>query len=281
MADPALVNELSLLYGFLPDELLAIFIDAYVEFGDVELATAAMRQAPAYERYFAGNRRADGTVRMTEGEYASYRERFRLTIASINVNPDLFSEQFVNLVAGDVSPDEFLGRVESLYERVIDQAPAIKQTYAQLYGIEMTDSAILASVLDPEVGRAIIERRISIAEVGGEAALRGFGIELLTRNALPQAVTAEELVQAGVTRQGAQQVFGEAANQLPILDILARRHDDPDDDFDINEFLSAAIFDDPEQRRRIRRLVAAEQSMFTQGRYLREQGGGVIGLVAR
>ena len=272
MADPSIISQMRLLFGFLPEELMSVFIDGYVEFGDVELALARMRQAPAYEDYFGGNRRPDGTLRFSEAEYASYRERFRLTLASINVNPDLFTDHFIDLVEGDVSPSEFAARVDSIYERVIDQAPTIRAYYAQTQGLELSDSAILASVLDPDLGRLILDRTISMAEVGGEAALRGFGIEL---------PTAERLVQAGVTRQGAQELFGQAAETLPILDVLAARHNDPDDDFDLNEFLSAAIFDDPEQRRRIRRLVAAEESSFSQALYARGQSGQVTGVLAR
>lgn len=272
MADYASLAQVALLFPFLPRELLAVFVDGYVEYGDADLATAAMRQSSAYDTYFAGNRRPDGTLRFSEADYASYRDLFNVTLASINVNPYLFSDHFVDLIEGDVSSTEFTERIDAIYERVIDQGPAIRQAYAQYSNVLMTDSAILASALDPTIGRMILNNQITMAEVGGEAAMRGFGLDL---------DMSRDLVRQGINRSGAQEVFGAAAQQLPILDVLARRHSDPDDDFDINEFLSAAIFDDPFERQRMRRLVAQERGLYTQSGFARTGGGEVTGLMAR
>jgi hypothetical protein len=272
--------QIRFLFPYLPEALLDAFLVGYVEHGDVALAQAAMRADASYDTYFPGNRRAeDGTIRFTEVEYSSYRDYFRATLASVNVNPDLFGDKFAELVMGDVSPAEFAARVDAIYERVISQSPQIRAWYASggeggtaFAPIAMTDSALIASALDPEVGDAILNRRISLAEVGGEGALRGFGINF---------DLAESLVQAGVGKGQAQELFGQAASQLPILDVLARRHNDPDDDFDINEFTKAAIFDDPVERQRIRRLIAQEQGLYTQGAFNRGREGEVLGLLAR
>jgi hypothetical protein len=47
------------------------------------------------------------------------------------------------------------------------------------------------------------------------------------------------------------------------LDDLARRHRDPDDTFDLNEFADANVFGDAAQTRRIRRLLRQEASLFS------------------
>jgi hypothetical protein len=272
--------QIRFLFPYLPEPLLQAFLTGYVEHGDVALAQATMRADSAYDTYFPGNRRPeDGTIRFTEVEYSSYRDYFRATLASVNVNPDLFTDKFARLIEGDVSPAEFAARVDAIYERVVSGSAQIRAWYAsgglggdQFAPIELTDSALIASALDPEVGEAILNRRISMAEVGGEGALRGFGIDFNL---------AESLVQAGVGKGQAQELFGQAAAQLPILDVLARRHNDPDDDFDINEFTKAAIFDDPVERQRIRRLIAQEQGLYTQGAFNRGREGEVLGLLAR
>ncbi len=62
----------------------------------------------------------------------------------------------------------------------------------------------------------------------------------------------------------AAQFFGLAENVLPVLQGFAARHDDPNDDFTLEDFAAAQIFNDPSQRRRLRLLVNQEQSTFSQ-----------------
>jgi hypothetical protein len=69
------------------------------------------------------------------------------------------------------------------------------------------------------------------------------------------------------------------------MNVLAKRHADPDDTFDLNEFVASEIYDDPEQRRRIRRLVSQERSLFAnigaQTQFSRTRVGGITGLTER
>lgn len=248
--------EVEALYSYLPDEMIQMVIDGYIEHGNPERALAEARMSDVYRELFPGNVREDGSLRYTEQGYASYVERAQLALASVNINPDLFGSQIVEALANGVQIGEFEQRVDSVYERVIDAVPEIRQWYAQNYDIEMSDSAILAASLDPEIGRQILDGQLTNAEIGGEAALRGFGLDLNL---------ADRIRQRGVDRAGAGEVFSQAAEQLPVLDVLAQRHNDPDDDFDLNEFLNASIFDDPTERRRIRRLVSQERALFTGG----------------
>ena len=54
----------------------------------------------------------------------------------------------------------------------------------------MTDSALLASALDPAVGERILNRQIAVAQIGAEASARAFDITLQE---------SERLYQLGVT----------------------------------------------------------------------------------
>lgn len=253
--------------SWLPGQLADVFVEGYIESGSFEMARERVRQHESYDQYFPGNRRDDGSLRYTEEQYLGIVEGYEDALLGININPDLFSEQFGDLVAGLVSPNEFRGRVDELYARVISSVVPIRDFYAENYGIGMTDSAIIASVINPDIGDAIINERIAISEIGGEARLHEFGINL---------DLATELYQRGLTRTTAGQVFTEAASDIPILDVLARRHQDPDDDFDLNDFLAASVFGDPEERLRIRRLLAAERSLFSPGARLRREAEGQI-----
>lgn len=255
---------------WMPAELVEAFVEGYVETGSFELAREAVRGHDAYDIYFPGNRRDDGSLRYSEEQYLGIVEGFEDALLGININPEHFTTQFGELVAGLVSPNEFRGRVDELYTRVIGTVEPIREFYALNYGIGLTDSAIVASIIDPDIGDAIISERIAISEIGGEARLHEFGINL---------DLATQLYQRGLSRRQAGDIFTQAAAELPILDVLAARHEDPDDDFDLNDFLKASVFGDPEERRRIRRLLASERSMFaTPARFRTEGAGAITGL---
>lgn len=259
--------------SWLPSELIDEFVDAYIESGSFELAREAVRGHSSYDAYFPGNRREDGSLRYNEEQYLGIVEGYEDALLGINVNPDTFRGRFGDLVAGLVSPNEFEARVDELYTRVISNVEPIREFYATNYGVGMTTSAIVASLMDPDIGDAIINERISISEIGGEAKLHEFGINL---------DLATQLYQRGLTRNQAGDVFTQAASDLPVLDVLAARHNDPDDEFDLNDFLAASVFGDPNERLRIRRLLASERSLFTEGaRWRGETSGAITGLVAQ
>lgn len=269
MASESVLRVLRAEFPWLPDPLLDVLADEYVDTGDPAQAQRAMRLAPEYEQFFPGNRREDGTLRYDELSYLTYVDRAKGALASINVNPDLFEEDIIRAIENDLQVSQVEARIDAAYERIIDRAPEVREFYATNFGIELSDAAIVASVLNPEIGTAILEGRLSSAEIGGQAALRGFGIDLQL---------ADQLRQRDVTGPQAGEIFGAAAESVPILDVLARRHGDPNDDFDLNDFLAASIFDDPVERRRIRRLIQQERESFSTGAFGRSEGGAITGL---
>lgn len=242
------------LFPWMPEPLLKIFADAWAETGDTEVALARMRQSPQYDRYFAGNRRSDGTFRMTEAEYMSTIRAYRTLLSDFGLNPDLFQKRFVSLIEGEVSPLELRERLGAAYEGIIANIPQVREFYAR-YGYDLSDAAIFASVIDPEIGDAILARRIAVAQVGGEGLARGFDVDLSF---------AERLADAGLSQQEARGFFARAEAELPTLETLARRHYDPDDTFDLGEFAELAVFGDSEQARRVRRLLDAEIALFSE-----------------
>lgn len=252
------------------------YVDAYAETGSADDAIQVVQEGETYASAFAGNIREDGSLRKSEVDYLNIMESYANTLIGHNVNPDVFQDQMVAMFEGMTSPAEFETRVASVYSRIIVAIPEMAQFYADNYGINMNESSILASFLDPAIGDAIVSERLAISEVGAEAALRNFDIGL---------EQATQLQQYGI--EGAfmaAEFFGRASNLIPTLSILAARHDDPDDDFDLTEFTAATILDDPGQRRRMRRLVAQEASTFTGGAlvdYQRTQAGGVAGLTTQ
>ncbi len=271
-------TDYGMLMPWMPDELIALYTEAYVEYGNADMAWAAVRQAPAYDQFFAGNRREDGTLRMSEQEYMSTLDAYDDVFQSVGLNPDLWKKRYVDLIEGDVSADELMAeRVMPIYERIVEGGEFIRQQYADDWGLDMSFEAILAAALDPDdIGSKILLKQIAISEIGGEAASSGFGLD-------PELV--ERLFsEKNLTRAQADQLFQQAESVVPAMQTLAARHADPDDEFDINTFLEGDIFGDPQERRRMRRLMAQEASTFTGGAtidYKRSRTGGVAGLADR
>ena len=262
------------LYPWLPPELVKIFADAWAETGDREQALARMRAHESYDDFFPGIKREDGSLRMSEAEWFSTREAYRRLFIEFGLNPDLFEHLFTGLMEGEKSPNELAGNLGAAYERIITNIPEVKEFYARMFGLEMTDAAIFASFLDPDIGDAILNRRISMAQIGGEGLARGFDIT---------DAFAGRLANAGIDQLAARQLFTTGEGRVPTLNELARRFADPDDDFDIEELAEASIFGDNTQRRRILRLLASESSLFSDqfGAVATSDEFAVTGITAR
>ena len=234
-----------------------------------------MREHRSYDEFFPGNRIGDGRFRLAESDYLTQLDRYADTLLSFNINPEIFRGRFGDLIAGEVSPDEFTARVSGAFSLIEDRLPQVSQFYAANFGVDLTQEAILASFLDPDIGEQILTRRLAISDIGGAAALQNFNIDV---------DFSRRLFQAGVGGPGgpaAEEIFAQAAEQIPVFDVLAARHNDPDDDFDLFEFTQAAVFNDPTQRRRLRRLLAAEQSEFSRRGGPFREGVFVTGLEQR
>ena len=145
--------------------LAFIYEDAYAETGDALLALEDVRASDTYSYYFAGNVRDDGSLRYDENTYQNIMESYEDTIISSGLNPDIFRDQMVGMLEGNTSPAEFNTRVESVRSRMLSSnaIPEVAAFYSENYGIDMTDNAILASLLDPDIGEGIVSERLAVS----------------------------------------------------------------------------------------------------------------------
>ncbi len=273
--DPNFESEIGILFPWLPAPLVAIYEAEYIASGDPELAWAKVRASSEYDQFLPGMRRDDGSLRLeSEQAYFALMDSYADVLKSYNLNPAFFENKFVDLLIGDVSPEELdIDRIGPVYDRVIEASPEIMADYVARYGLELTPEAIVAAILDPELGDKIINRQITISEIAGEGAESGFGVS----DAL-----VESLYRAGVDRREADRLFSQASIVFPVLSTLAKRHADVYDTFYLEGFVSADIFSDTKQRRRMRRLLAQERSLFAnvgaQTSFARQNRGGISGL---
>ena len=280
--DAAIIDAALALNPWMTPGLLAIYAQAYSSeaYGTPELALTQVRASAEYQSIFSGNAREDGTVRLAESDYLAYKEAFDNDLSEY-VNPAYFEHVFGQLVENGVRYEEFKGRLETIVDRVALASDEIQAAYLEanpsgtegapfeLYGT----AALIAGALDPNVGDAVFNRRITLAEISGTAAERDFELDL---------EYVERLAEQGIDVRSSRDLFNRAASLLPTLDVLAARHNDPDSDFTIDEFLESDVFADQEQRERMRRLLSAEASLFRgSNAFVQSQSGGITGLTAR
>lgn len=130
-------------------ELLDEFVDSWSDTGDAGLALEAVRRSKAYDRYFPGNRREDGSLRYSEQEYFSQRDGFREAAREFGVG-DLSQSQVTALFENDVDAREFFQGVGQAYERFTepgaDTDGQLMSAYVEAFTDTGSDVAALQAV---------------------------------------------------------------------------------------------------------------------------------------
>ena len=263
------------LYPNMPPDILQLFADEWSKTGDPNVAISNVRRTTAYDTAFPGNKRPDGTVKFDEVTYQGLRESYIGTLAEFGVprdtSVDLLSDRFTGLVEGEVSAREFAQRVGAVFQGVQENIPEVTEFYRENFGLELTPEAIFVGALDPTVGEEIVSGRITTAQIGGEAARAGFEIS---------GEFAQRLQRAGISQAQARRLFTTAQTELPRLqELQARGGVEQPEEFTLEQFTQAAVFQSPEELEQIRLLEAEEASRFAPVGGLARRGRRVTGLV--
>jgi len=263
------------LYPNMPPDILQLFAEEWSKTGDPNVAISNVRKSTAYDTAFPGNKRPDGTVKFDEVTYQGLKESYIGTLAEFgvprNTSVDLLDDRFTGLVEGEVSAREFAQRVGAVFQGVQENIPEVTEFYRENFGLELTPEAIFVGALDPTVGEEIVSGRITTAQIGGEAARAGFEIT---------GDFAQRLQRAGISQAQARQLFTSAQAELPRLqELQARGGVEQPEQFTLEQFTEAAVFQSPEELEQIRLLEAEEQSRFTPIGGAARRGRRVTGLV--
>jgi hypothetical protein len=261
--------------AWLPSQLVDVYIDEWVKSGQSELAWAVVRTSPTYDTYFAGNRRADGSLRMSEQDYMSHRDAFDRELRQWGLNPEMFQGRHVQLVEGEVSAQEFRQRIDAKATGVLQNLPEIRARFGEFYGISnLTDEALIAAALDPDIGMAVLQGRITAAQISGEAQRLGFARDRAASERLAQ--------EGGLDQQRARDFYTLAGRTVPRMERFTERYETGRPGFGIEEFEEAGLFGQTELQRRMRRLHSSEMAMFRQGPVVSmDMGGAMTGLGRR
>ena len=265
--------------NLLPDELLDIYVTAFVESGnDAQQAIQAVRTSNTYQNFYPGNLNPDGiTTKYTEAEYTQVVDGYKRKFEAIGINPDivLTNARTKQLIENIVSPDELGTRVNTVYTNILSGIPAVKEYYQRNFGRTLTDEEIIASAIDPQIGQQIVSGTISArdvvaqnvvrAQIGGQALLAGTDISI-------EAV--EALRQQGLDPQSARQAFNQVQNIQQQA--LAQGRDIPD----VQDIVEGLELGDVEDFRQVSNILRQQLSgSAIQAGARTTQAGAVTGLI--
>lgn len=263
-----------LMFPWIPEALRGVFLDAWDRYGDPNLALDVLRQDKRYDEFFPGNRRADGTVRLPEGDFLSTMEGFDRELGFFGLDGKDFVEQKRKAVENGVSPSELAARLGTVYTGVVTQGDQTRAYYAQKYGAGgLSNQAIFASAIDGKTSPLEFQRRITASQIGGNAAQFGFDLNV---------AEADRLAAFGLTDQASSNLFAQASKELPRLGELQQRFNDPSDPLTIEQYDNALVLNDPKQLDVFQRLYGRQRSLYSpSGGAATDQSGRQTGLLAR
>lgn len=238
-----------------------------------------VRSSSAYESRFGGlvQRRSKGLSPMSEAEYIEYETTIFSLLSSYGVS-DVFASGGIGgsdfqakvseLVAGDVSPQEFSARLDRGYASVVDNIDEVANQFRSFYGAEIGESDLLAYFLDPSIGIQLIEDQVATAQIGASA--QKFGLNI-------NKTQAQRLEDYGVNEKLAREGFSEAAREKESLTKLANIHKlTPLSDEQIADYVFHEDTNIAAQRKQIFDTALSEFQSGSTSRLTRK--GGIAGL---
>lgn len=223
-----------------------------------------LRKKPAYVQRFQANqtRVNNGLRALSEAEYVTLEDQYQQVMRQYGLPASFYSTgktgrqpELEKFISGDVSPVELEDRVQLAVDRVKNAAPEVIDALTTYYGGPggITQSNLVAYVLDPQRALPEIKRKVAAAEIGAAGRVAGFGVA---------GTRAEELAARGVTQAQAQQGYQTAAELLPRAEQLAsiygaEKYDQTAAEQEIFGLEGAAS-----ARRKRQKLSAMEQAQF-------------------
>ena len=263
-------EEAKLRFPYLDERLIDVYVQGFVETGDRNLALLKMRSDPLMETVYPGIRKTDGTLRMTEQEYIVAKEFMELELRNYNLNPQVFGEDIVEAISGDVSPQEFTERLQAGYQNIIQNIPQVKEVYLREFNLDLNEESIFGMFISPRLSTAVLDNQIRQSQILAEAET-ALGTRALT------VQVARGLQEQGLTQAQARRGFQGAATLLPGLSQGAERFGRGD--ISATEYVEATELGDQGVGERIRRIESQIISASSaQAGAARTRTGEVIGL---
>ena len=264
----AILQRLAGAFG-LPTTVVAKLKQFMVDGLSEEAISLEIRQTDEYKTRFPGMelRRDAGFGAITEAEYMANEDEYAMLLRTHGLPPRFYDDRmdFANLIAADVSPNEFGERV-SLAELATKGAdPNTKEELKRLFDVDETD--LVAYYLDPESATNLIEERRAFEAAGLSAtAARVIG----TPTGFDKD-TALALQREGVQRREIQQRLTPASG-------LANAILGEEDGISADDLASSEFGLDPLAANKVRRRREERASNFSGQSGMLISGSGVSGL---
>ena len=175
-----------------------------------------MRSDPMMETVYPGITKTDGSLRMTEQEYIVAKEFMQLELRNYNLNPQVFDEDIVEAISGDVSPAEFAERLQVGYQNIVQNIPQVKEVYLREFNLDLNEESIFGMFISPKLSTSVLDNQIRQSQIIAEAET-ALGTSALTTQ------VARGLQQQGLTQAQARRGFQAASTVLPGLSGGAER----------------------------------------------------------
>ena len=254
------------LYPYYPSNLLDLMISSWTETGSIDIALATVRQSDAFEQAFPGIKREDGSLRMTEIQYLELKDDMKDQLRNYNLNPDIFADEIVEAIAGDVDKEEFAGRLSFGYNELLNNKDIVKRIYMDEFNMDLTDEALFAMFISPDISQAVLENQILTSQILAEAEIAGVGLG---------SEVATKFVKGKITQKQSAEIF-QRAEQLSGLTRVAAGTG-----FDLTEeeIATGIAGLDSEQLKLIRSVEARAASLSSiQAGAAQARTGEVVGL---
>ena len=257
------------LYPYFPSNILDDLIMKWVETGSIDIALATVRSGDAFARAFPGIRREDGSLRMTELQYLELKDSMKDQLRNYNLNPDIFADEIVEAIGGDVNIEEFSARLQFGYEQLINNKDQVLEVFNEQYGYGLDETALFAMFISPDISQAVLENQILVSQILAEAEIAGTTIGL---------TTAEKFVEADISQRDAASVFSRTEELSGLMRVGSARGIDITEE-DIAIGLAGLSPKELSLIRRTQAEAVSESSIQAGAATTRE--GAVVGLEAQ
>jgi peptidoglycan hydrolase-like protein with peptidoglycan-binding domain len=261
------LGDAQALFPYFPGNILNIILDSWVDSGSIDLAIAQGRASEDYAKTFPGIKREDGSLRMTEIQYLEVKDAMADSLRNYNLNPDIFQNEIIDAIQGDVDIQEFQGRLQFGYEQLINNRDVVLEVYRAEYGMDLTEEALFAMFISPEIATSVLENQILVSQILAEAEVADITLG---------KSTVQDFISAGISQEQARGLFRETEQLSGLTGVAAQMGQDLSEE-DIASGLAGLS---PEQLGLIKSAEArsASQSAVQAGAAT-TQAGQVTGLV--
>ena len=235
--------------------------------GSIDLAIAQGRASEDYAKTFPGIKREDGSLRMTEIQYLELKDAMKDSLRNYNLNPDIFQNEIIDAIQGDVDIKEFQGRLQFGYEQLINNRDIVLEVYRAEYGMDLTEEALFAMFISPEIATSVLENQILVSQILAEAEVADITLG---------KSTVQDFISAGISQEQARGLFRETEQLSGLTGVAAQMGQDLSEE-DIASGLAGLS---PEQLGLIKSAEARSASQSSvQAGAATTQAGQVTGLI--